>query len=105
MAMQPLPLTETELVLDDVADERVRQIEKWGVQSLADGTGDIWEVPANEAKRITAERFGAGLGNWGDVLLVEVFEAMAEADPARLRAELVQVAAVAVAWIEDVDRK
>ena len=34
----------------------------------------------------------------------EVAEAFEEHDPARLRSELVQVAAVAVAWVEKIDR-
>lgn len=34
-----------------------------------------------------------------DVLVEEVAEALAEGDPARLRRELVQVAAVTVQWI------
>lgn len=105
MAKQLFPLRDTFLVLSDVADERQNQIKQWGIQSLADGTGGEWKPAADEAKRINAERFDAGVGTWGDVLLEEVFESMAESDPARLRAELVQVAEVAVAWIEDIDRK
>jgi hypothetical protein len=42
---------------------------------------------------------------WVDILEEEVAEAAAESDPAKLRAELVQVAAVAVAWIEAIDRR
>ena len=39
------------------------------------------------------------------VLLEEVSEALAEDDPARLREELLQVAGVAVLWIEALDRR
>ncbi|MEY9934267.1 hypothetical protein ABH926_008932 [Catenulispora sp. GP43] len=39
------------------------------------------------------------------MLLEEVYEALAEVDPAALRAELVQVAAVAAAWVEDIDSR
>lgn len=42
------------------------------------------------------------------MLLEEVFEAMAEDGPSALRTELVQVAvvaAVAAAWIEDIDSR
>lgn len=42
---------------------------------------------------------------WDGVLLEEVYEALAEPDPERLRAELVQVAAVCAAWISDIDRR
>jgi hypothetical protein len=34
-----------------------------------------------------------------------VAEALAEDDPTLLRAELIQVAAVAVAWVEAIDRR
>ncbi len=43
--------------------------------------------------------------NWKTILLEEVAEAFAENDPATLRRELVQVAAVAAAWIEAIDRR
>lgn len=41
----------------------------------------------------------------GDFGIEEVLEAFAEADPDRLRAELVQVAAVATKWIQALDRR
>jgi hypothetical protein len=39
------------------------------------------------------------------VLNEEVAEAFAESDPAKLRAELLQVAAVCAAWIYDIDTR
>ncbi|MFF0295572.1 hypothetical protein ACFYST_06175 [Kitasatospora sp. NPDC004614] len=42
--------------------------------------------------------------DWTGILLEEVYEAVAEADPAKLRAELIQVAAVCAAWVHDLDR-
>jgi hypothetical protein len=41
---------------------------------------------------------------WAHILTEEFYEALAEADPEKLREELVQVAAVAVAWVECLDR-
>jgi hypothetical protein len=38
-------------------------------------------------------------------LLEEVFEAMAEDSPVKLAHELTQVAAVAVAWVEAIERR
>ena len=35
----------------------------------------------------------------------EVAEAFAESDPARLREELIQVAALAVSWVEKIDAR
>ncbi len=39
------------------------------------------------------------------ILLEEVHEALAEDDPTRLRAELLQVAAVAVCWVEAIEQR
>lgn len=92
-------------LLHDVAIERVRQHEKWGEQSNPNGTGDILQVEAADAARYACDTaFGQGRGTWRHILTEEVFEAFAEADPDRLRTELIQVAAVAVAWVEDLDR-
>jgi hypothetical protein len=106
-------------VLREVAGERQRQTEKWGEQNHPDGTG-----PDLRILRLTDVnldlRTGAELSdifrrkcdrnlphedNWRDILLEEVFEALAEKDAAHLRAELIQVAAVAAAWVEAIDRR
>jgi hypothetical protein len=42
---------------------------------------------------------------WDGILLEEVYEALAEADPVKLREELVQVAAVAASWVVALDRR
>lgn len=93
----------------DVLNERVRQDAKWGEQNHP-------SVHKHAAMELRAQRAAhQKLCNDGDVerstlawdgiLLEEVFEAVAEADEARIREELVQVAAVAVAWIECIDRR
>lgn len=105
-------------VLADVAGERARQDAKWGEQNHPDGTGypngflssegDFEPFDAIAADRVrirTQENFAAGDGTWADVLLEEVWEALAEVDPAKLRTELIQVAAVATAWVEAIDRR
>lgn len=70
----------------DVARERQRQNEKWGLQHhapewwltiLAEEVGEL-------AKEIVELKFGEG-------------------DPSRMKDELVQVAAVALAWLADHD--
>ena len=50
-----------------------------------------------------AQRGGDGSVTFEHILTEEWAEAMAESDPDALRAELVQVAAVAVQWIEAID--
>jgi hypothetical protein len=93
-------------VLAEIHAERARQDERWGEQNHPDGTGLPVYQHAARRYRDHADRAATG-GHlaWRDVLLEEVYEALAETDPARLRAELVQVAAVAACWIECIDRR
>jgi len=113
----PTILPKSAGVLEEVSQERVRQDAKWGEQNHPDGTGDDWamcsgqhigwaEEAADDARRRCQE---ASTKPWGDtfalILNEEVAEAFAESDPSRLREELLQVAAVAVNWIEAIDRR
>ncbi|RVX40416.1 ADP-ribose pyrophosphatase YjhB (NUDIX family) [Nonomuraea polychroma] len=93
-------------VLAEVAAERAAQDKRWGMQELPDGTGGGRTTAASDRARQeteTAARDGAL--TWRHVLAEEVLEAFAEADPDRLRAELIQVAAVAVKWTQALDRR
>ena len=95
-------------VLAAVADERLRQDERWGEQNHPDGTGHYEDGDAAKADRLKIQYAIAsqnGVLNWRLILLEEVYEALAESDPERLREELIQVAAVAVAWAECIDRR
>lgn len=93
-------------ILAEIQAERERQDAKWGEQNHRDGTGSPEQQQAAEvARRWCQDSFGSGYGTWSDVLAEEVAEANAERDPAKLRAELVQVAAVATAWIAAIDRR
>lgn len=92
--------------LAHVAEERDRQDAKWGEQNYPNGTGDVQlQDKAKLQRGKTTRLFRQGAGTWRDILEEEVAEALAESDPALLREELVQVAAVAVAWIEAIDRR
>lgn len=102
-------------VLAEIADERVRQDQKWGEQNHPDGTGphNIWprlfRLPMDRSAGVAKGQvdFDAEMGRstYAGILLEEVFEAMAESDPQALRVELVQVAAVAAQWVEAIDRR
>ena len=96
----------TSHVLADVAAERLAQDDKHGDQDAVPyGTGGAGHAALAYASRLACDSaFSVGLGTWRHILVEEVDEAIAEADPVRLRAELVQVAAVAVAWVEATDR-
>jgi hypothetical protein len=92
-------------ILDEVAAERARQDARWGEQNHPDGTGRPGDISFAEAYKAICKANGPGEDTYRDILAEEVYEAFAEQDPARLRAELVQVAAVAVAWIGAIDRR
>lgn len=93
-------------VLEDIATERDRQEERFGEQNHPDGTGGWYLGYRARAMRTMCDAATlAGCLKWRDVLLEEVYEALAESDPARLREELIQVAAVAAAWVEAIDRR
>lgn len=108
-------------ISNEVLNERDRQDAKWGEQNHPDGTGpetqplfdkraflddDIAAVHLADAfTRRTDERADEGKVTWRDILLEEVFEALAESDQAKLRTELIQVAAVVQQWVEAIDRR
>jgi len=92
--------------LPDVEQERLRQDLKWGQQNHPDGrAGPYCERAEAEAKQECEEHAAAGTLTWMHILEEEVAEVDACYTAERLRAELVQVAAVAVAWIECIDRR
>lgn len=83
-----------------------RQWAKWGDQRHPDGTDRIYFAPRANQYRDSAQA-SAELGEvtWTDILLEEAFEAFAEEQPAPLRAELVQSAAVIASWLADMNRR
>lgn len=110
-------------VLVDVAAERARQVIKWGEQNHPDGTGPgvTIELPVTSAYPLPVatgrtlevwarHRCKAAPDEGGDtyerILTEEWAEVIASPSGSEaLRAELVQVAAVAVAWAEKLDRE
>ena len=93
-------------IVADVLRERDAQDAKFGVQDLPYGTGDEWlQAMADVSRNECDEAFAAGQGTFRHVFLEEVYEAMAETDPVKLRAELIQAIAVGVKIVEAIDRK
>ncbi|MFB7589336.1 hypothetical protein [Streptomyces sp. NPDC056169] len=98
-----------------VDDERQAQLAKWGEQKHPDGTGP--RVPAIVGRLCFADEAAdyarlecqsaakADEVTWRHILAEEVLEALTEDDLVKLRAELVQVAAVAAAWVRDIDTR
>lgn len=118
--MQP----EIDLVTRQASDEMNAQLKKWGIQNhpsvtLAASIGhEEWYLSGNAvetAKEETDDSARHGNLCWAEILHEEHAEAMAECitlitkpnDPetlARLRKELIQVAAVAMSWALSIDR-
>lgn len=112
--------TQTVGVLLEVGQERSRQDKKWGEQNHRDGTGpDVLEQSdvldllssvdseqgvAEWARSRCEHAFAQAEGTFEHILTEEWGEAIDSDSPADLRAELLQVAAVAVAWVEKIDR-
>jgi len=93
-------------VLQDVLNERIRQDRKFGPQSHPNGTGGRGtDALVRIAREECNQAFAEGQGTWKHILDEEFCEALAESDPAKLRKELIQIAAVAVAWAGDLDAK
>lgn len=109
-------------VLVEVHAERRRQNEKWGRQSHPDDDPRGWwfqdpglaaaerrcrhfEIPGEgRAKSLCEKAAAEGTCTWPHILIEEVSEAIAAAhNPLELRGELIQVAAVATQWVEDID--
>lgn len=96
----------TDRVIYDLLQERARQDKKWGEQNHPNGTGGHLAFKLAEwAKSECDEANDEDRQTWKLILQEEVYEAFAESDPDKLRAELVQVIAVATAWVEYLDRQ
>jgi hypothetical protein len=105
-------------VFGAVADERIRQDRKWGEQNHPSVDEELagccrpetmcehYGIPDEQtAKRKCDEAAKFELCTWAHIAVEELSEAVsAETDTLR-RAELVQLAAVVVAWIECIDRR
>src|SRR5579859_3893029 len=96
----------TKSVLGEIGLERVAQDAKWGQQNHPDGSGNRqFKAMAGWARDDCQQAAVRGAATWAHILLEEVYEALAESDPAKLRTELIQVAAVAASWVEAIDRR
>lgn len=116
----------TTTILDDLLAEIARAEEKFGPQHDVPDVDQVlmgrlggcspkrmaeeYEIPtAPRAKWVTDLNFQRGQGTWGHILVEEVAEAIEAAvigAPHRdLRAELIQVAAVALRWVDAIDER
>lgn len=117
------PRTATQDVLREVLRERERQEKKWGEQNHPDFDQTLlrrkggcdeqrmameYEVPTEaRGKQLCQNAFRDGQGTYAHILIEEVTEVVGTCNEptSKLREELIQVAAVAVAWVEKLDRE
>lgn len=116
----PEYLNPTTKVSAEIIAERNAQDTRWGEQNHPDHHPNMavveplglvmratwYEIPTeSRAKLLCEKRREAGTMSWSDILLEEFVEAIHAPTEESLRAELIQVAAVAQAWIECIDRR
>jgi hypothetical protein len=93
----------------EIAAERDAQVARWGQQDHPSSASELdrkrAEKNADHWKQRNDARAEAGILSWDGILLEEVWEALAEEDETRRREELIQVAAVAAAEVEAIDRR
>lgn len=123
-APEPPPaMDQGQRVLNDIRAERDAQDEKWGEQNHPDfdqvlltreggctpeRMAEEYEVPTETRGRNLCElAFSRGEGTWAHIAVEELAEAIGTCNepPERLREELIQTAAVLVAWVEAIDRR
>lgn len=91
------------LMMAAVHEERKRQMEKWGVQRHPNGTGsEAAKVLQDQWKAICDDNHDAGQDDWLTIAAEEFMEAASETDLRKLFDEVVQNAAVFVAWGESI---
>jgi hypothetical protein len=109
----------TRLVLDEVAAERARQEAKWGQCDYPSVDPDManalaspericafYGVPSESYAKASCQSADArGRCTFAHVAIEELAEALSAPDEGARREELVQLAAVAVKWIEAIDRR
>src|SRR5690242_17100897 len=88
-------------VFQEIADERDRQDTKFPGQRLALGGGPLLPAMLHDVRRLNDN----GQATWTTVLLEELYEALLEQDPIKQRKEFIEVAAVAVRIVENIDEE
>ena len=95
-------------LLQLVANEREAQVAEFGQQDhrslYSENALREFQRKADHYHQVNDARVAEGSLSWDGILLEEVYEALSETDPVLRIEELVQVAAVALAEIEAIQR-
>ena len=102
---------ETAAVVRDLLVRRAKNHAKWGPQHHPGGaflkgpTGGTWQVVGAHLENIARTQLEKHHSvSWSAILAEEVGEALVAGTPEQIRSELLDVAAVCIAWAEDIDR-
>lgn len=90
-------------LLAEVWLERAQQDGVWGEQHHPLGTSESFADAADYFRQVCDRNDADGTVTWTDILSEEFYEALAEVDVKKVREEMIQVAAVALAIVEDID--
>ena len=109
-----------ENIFEEIANERRKQDEKWGEQNhpcldqtLLNRRGgctpmrmcEEYEIPSEgRAKKKCDKAFETNKGTYTHIAVEEMSEVVSAFDIHKRREEIIQLAAVCVAWIEKIDR-
>lgn len=88
-----------------VVEEQGAQLRKWGEQKHPDLHNPYSQLAVDRAKARTDQAAEDGTLTWQHILTEEFAEAMGAESLEELRTELVQVGAVALSWVNDIDRR
>lgn len=99
-------------VINDIIKERTRQDERWGIQHHSDESSDYfaWQSfpkTSDGMRWLNDKRVDTCQLAWDGILYEELVEAFEELgiSQVNLRKELIEVAAVCVAWVQDIDSR
>lgn len=93
-----------ESVMKEVADERARQDRRYGEQNHGNGTSVVYKSMEDSARNSCRKASESGSLSWFHILREVFWETTSKSDRVALRANLVKLVAVGVAWIEAIDR-
>jgi hypothetical protein len=108
-----LNVEKIESILYEILEERKNQHEKWGEQNLPMIFGDqknIDRIVYRYKKLAQSQKYSNDIKpiseiSWLEILYEEFCEIFSETNPQLFRAEIVQLVAVGVQMIENIDRK
>lgn len=92
-------------LLAEVAQQRTWQAHQYGSPDYPDGTGMHYQHQASDAYRRVTQLLLEGKLTWADVLKQIHAEVLQQDEPAKLREQLIWLAAFVVGWADEIDKR